>query len=113
MQIPYEVTARKDTGLYNAKIGIWLFLASEVMLFGGSISENIAYGKPGATKGEIENAATLDRLAELGCDLAQGYGISRPLPADLFERWLRTTDYRIPTRGRTASNVVALSFNDG
>ncbi len=35
MQIPYEVKARPDTGLWNAKIGIWLFLASEVMLFGG------------------------------------------------------------------------------
>jgi heme/copper-type cytochrome/quinol oxidase subunit 3 len=35
MEIPYAVTARPDTGLYNAKVGIWLFLASEVMLFGG------------------------------------------------------------------------------
>ncbi len=34
MEIPYAVKARPDTGLYNAKIGIWLFLASEVMLFG-------------------------------------------------------------------------------
>ena len=23
MQIPYEVSARPDTGLYNAKVGIW------------------------------------------------------------------------------------------
>lgn len=38
MEIPYEVTARRDTGLWNAKIGIWLFLASEVMLFGGLFS---------------------------------------------------------------------------
>ena len=38
MQIPYEVQARPDTGLYNAKLGIWLFLASEVMLFGGLFS---------------------------------------------------------------------------
>jgi cytochrome c oxidase subunit 3 len=38
MEIPYEVSARPDTGLYNAKIGIWLFLASEVMLFGGLFS---------------------------------------------------------------------------
>ena len=38
MDIPYTVTARKDTGLYNAKVGIWLFLASEVMLFGGLFS---------------------------------------------------------------------------
>src|SRR5258708_5480481 len=38
MQIPYEVTARPDTGLWNARLGIWLFLASEVMLFGGLFS---------------------------------------------------------------------------
>ncbi len=36
--IPYTVEPRKDTGLYNAKLGIWLFLASEVMLFGGLFS---------------------------------------------------------------------------
>ena len=34
MEIPYSVKPRPDTGLYNAKVGIWLFLASEVMLFG-------------------------------------------------------------------------------
>jgi cytochrome c oxidase subunit III len=34
MEIPYAVKPRPDTGLYNAKVGIWLFLASEVMLFG-------------------------------------------------------------------------------
>ena len=34
MEIPYTVSARPDTGLNNGKIGIWLFLASEVMLFG-------------------------------------------------------------------------------
>lgn len=38
MEIPYTVEARPDTGLYNAKVGIWLFLASEVMLFGGLFS---------------------------------------------------------------------------
>ncbi len=34
MEIPYTVAARPDTGLNNGKIAIWLFLASEVMLFG-------------------------------------------------------------------------------
>lgn len=34
MDIPYTITPRADTGLFNAKAGIWLFLASEVMLFG-------------------------------------------------------------------------------
>lgn len=38
MEIPYVVEPRKDTGLNNSKIGIWLFLASEVMLFGGLFS---------------------------------------------------------------------------
>jgi heme/copper-type cytochrome/quinol oxidase subunit 3 len=34
MEIPYVVKTRPDTGLTNSKLGIWLFLASEVMLFG-------------------------------------------------------------------------------
>jgi cytochrome c oxidase subunit 3 len=41
MEIPYTVNPRQDTGLWNAKIGIWLFLASEVMLFGGLFSSYI------------------------------------------------------------------------
>ncbi|MDX1741274.1 MAG: cytochrome c oxidase subunit 3 [Rhodothermales bacterium] len=32
--IPYTVDVRPDTGLNNVKLGMWLFLASEVMLFG-------------------------------------------------------------------------------
>ena len=39
--IPYTVEIREDTGLNNAKLGIWLFLASEVMLFGGLFSAYI------------------------------------------------------------------------
>jgi cytochrome c oxidase subunit 3 len=41
MDIPYTVQPRPDIGLYNAKLGIWLFLASEVMLFGGLFSAYI------------------------------------------------------------------------
>jgi cytochrome c oxidase subunit III len=41
MEIPYTATARPDTGLYNAKLGIWLFLASEVMLFGALFSSYV------------------------------------------------------------------------
>ena len=36
--IPYTTEARPDTGLTNPKLGIWLFLASEVMLFGSLFS---------------------------------------------------------------------------
>jgi heme/copper-type cytochrome/quinol oxidase subunit 3 len=38
IEIPYTSTERPDTGLYNAKLGVWLFLASEVMLFGALFS---------------------------------------------------------------------------
>jgi heme/copper-type cytochrome/quinol oxidase subunit 3 len=41
MQIPYTVETRPDTGLHNAKLGVWLFLASEVMLFAGLFSTYI------------------------------------------------------------------------
>ena len=41
MKIPYNEELRADTGLYNAKLGIWLFLASEVMLFGALFSAYI------------------------------------------------------------------------
>ena len=41
MDIPYTVKARPDTGLYNGKLGIWLFLASEVMLFAALFSSYI------------------------------------------------------------------------
>ena len=38
MVIPYTTEVRPDTGLTNPKLGIWLFLASEVMLFGSLFS---------------------------------------------------------------------------
>ena len=41
MEIPYTVETRPDTGLANGKLGIWLFLASEVMLFGALFSTYI------------------------------------------------------------------------
>jgi cytochrome c oxidase subunit 3 len=41
MLIPYTVAERPDTGLTNVKLGIWLFLASEVMLFGAFFSSYI------------------------------------------------------------------------
>lgn len=51
MEIPYVTEPRKDTGLFNAKVGIWLFLASEVMLFGALFSSYILL-RVGAAPGE-------------------------------------------------------------
>ena len=35
-----------------------------------------------------EDRATVDALAALGCDVVQGYHLSRPLPAEQLEQWL-------------------------
>ncbi len=40
----------------------------------------------------VETVEMWDRLAKLGCDVAQGYFISRPLPADELEAWLAGAD---------------------
>ena len=39
--LPYTTEVRPDTGLTNPKLGIWLFLASEVMLFGALFSSYV------------------------------------------------------------------------
>src|SRR5215831_5690651 len=55
MNIPYTVEPRPDTGLHNGKLGIWLFLASEVMLFGALFSSYILLrvGAPEWPHGEL------------------------------------------------------------
>jgi diguanylate cyclase (GGDEF)-like protein len=47
----------------------------------------------------VEDAATQHMLASMGCDEVQGYHISRPVPAELFDAWL--TD-----RSRTGDRAV-------
>jgi diguanylate cyclase (GGDEF)-like protein len=37
----------------------------------------------------VETAEAFQRLADLGCDVAQGFGLARPMPASQFERWAR------------------------
>jgi diguanylate cyclase (GGDEF)-like protein len=39
----------------------------------------------------VETLATWDALRDLDCDIAQGYLISLPLPAEHFDSWLETT----------------------
>lgn len=38
MSTPYSTSVRPDTGLYNSKLGMWLFLAAEAMFFGALFS---------------------------------------------------------------------------
>jgi EAL domain-containing protein (putative c-di-GMP-specific phosphodiesterase class I) len=35
----------------------------------------------------IEDKETWDLLSAEGCDIAQGYYIARPMPADQFDKW--------------------------
>ena len=51
--IPYIVEERPDTGLTNSKLGIWIFLASEVMLFGGLFSAYV-FLRMAAPAGDFE-----------------------------------------------------------
>ena len=39
--LPHTTDPHPITGMYNGKFGVWLFLASEVMLFGGLFSAYI------------------------------------------------------------------------
>jgi diguanylate cyclase (GGDEF)-like protein len=47
----------------------------------------------------VEDADTLAALRAWGCDVAQGYHIARPMPADQFLAWLITQPSWIPRGG--------------
>jgi len=53
LQIQYITEERPDTGLINSKLGIWIFLASEVMLFGGLFSAYV-FLRLAAPEGDFE-----------------------------------------------------------
>lgn len=64
------------------------------------------------TVGEgVEDAADLERLRTLGCTLAQGYHIARPMPVDELAPWLRARLRGSPPRaaGAAAGPVPAPS----
>ncbi|MAE67731.1 MAG: hypothetical protein CMJ18_26040 [Phycisphaeraceae bacterium] len=58
--IPYITKPREDTGLTNGKLGMWLFLASEVMLFGGLFSAYVLLRVGAAPEHWHEGAKTLN-----------------------------------------------------
>jgi heme/copper-type cytochrome/quinol oxidase subunit 3 len=64
MEIPYTTEVRPDTGLTNPKLGIWLFLASEVMLF-GSLFSSYALLRSGAETWPVQHEILSVPLAAL------------------------------------------------
>jgi hypothetical protein len=47
--------------------------------------------RPASVAECVEDATTAAVLADLGCDVAQGYAVARPMPVDAFLRWLSDT----------------------
>jgi diguanylate cyclase (GGDEF)-like protein len=42
----------------------------------------------------VENKATWDALETMGCDLVQGYYVSRPLSPEILEQWLSSSQWK-------------------
>jgi diguanylate cyclase (GGDEF)-like protein len=43
----------------------------------------------------VEDQDSFEQLATMGCDIAQGYHIARPMPADKFQGWIRSPGVKI------------------
>ena len=52
----------------------------------------------------VEDDATFATLRDLGCDLAQGFGIARPMPADAVPAWVASSS---PWRGDSSGTRSA------
>ena len=63
--------------------------ATDAAIVGAIVALGHALGLEVVAEG-VETAAAWEALARLGCDLAQGYYLSRPLPAAGLARWLGT-----------------------
>ncbi len=96
MEIPYTVEARPDTGWTNGKLAMWLFLASEVMLFGALFSSYVIL-RAGATDWPRESlnvgAASVNTLLLLASSLMISKARAAATGGDWpsHRRWLWTT----------------------
>jgi cytochrome c oxidase subunit III len=61
VHIPYTAETRPDTGVTNPQLGIWLFLASELMLF-GSLFSSYALLRSGAASWPDQSTLVSVRL---------------------------------------------------
>ncbi len=71
-QILFDGKAATAYGLHELRSQMAL-VPQEVLLFGGSIAENIAYGKPGASQAEIESAARRANAHDFISQFPEGY----------------------------------------
>ncbi len=65
----------------------------------------------------VEDRVTWDRLADLGCDRAQGFYLARPMPAMSIDEWLRKrvpmTGSRVEVEPEAEAEVIALNGPGG
>ena len=59
----------------------------------------------------IEDQQALNALAAFGCDYAQGYHFSRPVPAEAFAAWVSARDRRAPSARPSARDRVRVSVD--
>lgn len=90
MDIPYSAAPRPDTSLTNGSIGIWLFMASETMLFGALLS-SFAILRSGAAAWPDQSALLDVRFAVVNTVLLLGSSLTmaaarRAARAHLFHR---------------------------
>jgi cytochrome c oxidase subunit III len=95
LEIPYTTETRADTGMTNPKLGIWLFLASEVMLF-ASLFSSYALLRSGAEAWPDQSAVVSVTLGAIntGVLLASSMAIGlawnaiRAQQVDRFRVWM-------------------------
>jgi ABC-type multidrug transport system fused ATPase/permease subunit len=71
-RILFDGRSATDYGLHELR-GQMALVPQEVLLFGGTIAENIAYGKPGASQAEIESAARRANAHDFISTFPEGY----------------------------------------
>jgi ABC-type multidrug transport system fused ATPase/permease subunit len=71
-RILFDGRSATDYGLHELR-GQMALVPQEVLLFGGTIGENIAYGKPGASQAEIESAARRANAHDFISAFPEGY----------------------------------------
>jgi len=102
MEIPYTTETRPDTGLTNPKLGIWLFLASEVMLF-GSLFSSYALLRSGAPSWPDQASIVSVPLATLNTVVLIASSVT------MVMAWASLAPHAASVRrGDTASASVAL-----
>jgi diguanylate cyclase (GGDEF)-like protein len=53
----------------------------------------------------VEDAEVIGLLREFGCDLAQGYGVSRPLPWAQLKTWIASSNWMARRRSRAGAGL--------